>query len=74
MPAPGATDPADVEAHSRAEAGLSRQLRQPRREAADPFRGGSGYDTWFRRQQLERAAAGEDVAVSWLLEPKMAGT
>ena len=64
MPAPGATDPADVEAHSRAKAGLSRQLRQPRREAADPSRGGSGYDAWFRRQQLERAAAGEDVAVS----------
>jgi hypothetical protein len=64
MPAPGATDPADVQEHSRTKAGLSRQLRQPRCEAADPSCGGSGYDVWFWRQQLERAAASGNIVVS----------
>ena len=64
MPGSGATDPADLQAHARAHLGLSRQLEQMRRETTHPSHGGRGYDTWFRREQLAKAAAGEDVDVS----------
>ena len=64
MPGPGATDPADLQAHARANLGLSRQLEQTRREAPHPFHGGRGYDTWYRREQLDKAAVGADVDVS----------
>jgi transposase len=64
MPGPGATDPADLHAHARAHLGLSRQVEQTRRETPHPSRGGRGYDTWFCWEQLDKAAAGEDVDVS----------
>ena len=64
MPGPGVTDPADLQAHARANLGLSRQLEQTRREAPHPFHGGRGYDTWYRREQLDKAAVGADVDVS----------
>ena len=66
MPGAGATDPADLQAHTSAQLGLSRQLEQTRREAPHPFHGGRGYDTWYRREQLDKAAVGADVDVSRL--------
>jgi len=35
-----------------------------RREAPRPFHGGRGYDTWYLREQLDKAAVGADVDVS----------
>ena len=64
MPGLGATDPADLQAHARAQLGLSPQLEQTRRETPHPSLGGGGYDVWFREEQLARAQAGEDVDVS----------
>ena len=64
MPGPGATDPADLQAHARANLGLSRQLEQTRRKAPHPFHGGRGYDTWYPWEQLDKAAVGADVDVS----------
>ncbi len=60
-----AVDPADLQAHARAQLGLSRELEQARRVKPHPSHGGSGgYDVWFREEQLARAQAGEDVDVS----------
>ena len=60
-----AVDPADLQAHARAQLGLSRELEQARRVTPHPSHGGSGgYDVWFREEQLARAQAGEDVDVS----------
>ena len=64
MPGAGATDPADLQAHARAQLGLSRQLEQTSRVAPHPCLGGGGYDAWFREEQLAKAQAGEVVDVS----------
>jgi len=64
MPGPGATDPADLQAHACAHLGLSRQLELTRRKTPHPSCGGRGSDTWFRLEQLNKAAVGEDVDVS----------
>jgi len=64
MPGAGATDPADLQAHTSAQLGLSRQLKQTRRVAPHPCIGGGGYDAWFREEQLAKAQAGEVVNVS----------
>jgi hypothetical protein len=64
MPGSGATDPTDLQAHARANLGLSRQLEQTRRETPHPFHGGIGYNTWYRREQLTNAAIRDDVDVS----------
>jgi hypothetical protein len=64
MPDPGATDPADLQARARAQLGLIWQLKQTRREMPHPCRGGRGYDTWFRQEQLAKVAAGKAVDVS----------
>ena len=66
MPGPGATDPADLQAHACACAhlGLFMQLELTRRKTPHPSCSGRGYDTWFRREQLDKAAIGEDVDVS----------
>jgi len=66
MPGPGAADPADLQAHARANLGLSRQLEQTRRNTPHPFHGGRGYDTSSCREQLAKAAIGEDADVSLL--------
>ena len=58
MPDLGATDPADLEAKARAELGFSRQLKQPRRVAPQPFLGCTGYPVWYREQRLEKWNAG----------------
>ena len=51
MPGAGDTDPTDVMAQSRREAGFSRQLQQDKRIALHPRRGGSpGYAIWYRAQ------------------------
>ena len=59
-----AVDPAELQAHARAQLGLSRELEQARRVTSHPSHGGGGYDVWFRKEQLARAQAGEDVDVS----------
>jgi hypothetical protein len=64
MPDPGATDPADLQARARAQLGLTRQLKQTSRKTPHPCRGGRGYDTCFRQEQLVKAAAGKAVDVS----------
>ena len=64
MPGPGATDPADLQAHARAHLGLSRQLEKTRRENNHLSHGGRGCNTWFCREQLAKASSGEDVEVS----------
>jgi hypothetical protein len=64
MPDPGATDPADLQARACAQLGLTRQLEQTRRETPHPHGGGRGYDTWFRQEQLAKAATGKAVDVS----------
>jgi hypothetical protein len=64
MPGAGATDNADLQAHARAQLGLSRQLEQTRRVAPHPCLGGGGYNAWFREEQLAKAQAGEVVDVS----------
>jgi hypothetical protein len=64
MPDPGATDPADLQAHACAQLGLTWQLEQIRRKMPHPRRGGRGYNTWFRQVQLAKVAAGKDVDVS----------
>ena len=51
MSGAGDTDPTDVMAQSRREAGFSRQLQQDKRIALHPRRGGSpGYAIWYRAQ------------------------
>ena len=40
------------------------QAAQADASQAHPSHGGRGYDTWFPREQLAKAAAGEDVDVS----------
>ena len=65
MPGMGATDPADLLAQARREAGLTRQLQQQRREPPHPSRGGcTGYDEWYRDDQLLRHQNGEEIDVS----------
>ena len=64
MPGIGATDSADLVAQARAETGLSRQLKQTRRELPHPRDGGSsGYPDWFRDEQLAKWYAGEATEV-----------
>lgn len=65
MPGAGATDPADVMAEARREAGLTRQLKQQRRERPHPSRGGSaGFDPWYRREQKAKFDNGDVINVS----------
>jgi hypothetical protein len=65
MPGLGATDPADLEAHARAELGFSRRLEQHRRIVPYPGIGGSGgYAVWYREHQLQQFNAGEAINVS----------
>lgn len=65
MPGMGATDPADLVAQARREAGLTRQLQQRRREPPNPSRGGcTGYDEWYRDVQLLKHQNGEEIDVS----------
>ena len=65
MPALGATDPADLEAHARAELGFSRRLEQPQWIGLYPGIGGSGgYSVWYRKHQLQQFNAGEAINVS----------
>ena len=65
MPGLGAKDPANNDAHARAELGFSRQLEQPRRTTPHPSLGGSGgYAKWFREEQLQKTRDGEAVDVS----------
>jgi len=66
LPSVSATDPADLQAHARAQLGLSRELEQARRVTPHPSHGGGGYDVWFREEQLARSQAGKDVDVSVL--------
>lgn len=55
MPGMGATDPADLMAQARREAGLTRQLQQQRRVPPHPSRGGArGFPEWYRDEQLQR--------------------
>ncbi len=54
----------DLQAEARSRFGLSWLLEQTRRETPRPSQDGRGYDTWFRRDQLAKGAAGEDVEVS----------
>jgi hypothetical protein len=42
MPGAGATDPVDLQAHARAQLGLSRELEQARRVTPHPSLGGGG--------------------------------
>ena len=55
MPGLGVTDPADLEAHARAELGFSRRQEQP------GFGGRGGYLVWYCKQQLQRFNAGEAI-------------
>ena len=65
MPAPGATDPADIEAQARREVGLTRRLGVQRRTPPDPSDGGStGYPEWYRQEQLAAHQNGQEVSVS----------
>jgi hypothetical protein len=64
MPDLGVTDPADLEAKARVELGFSRQLKQPRQVAPQPFFGGTDYPVWYREQQLEKWNAGEVTDIS----------
>jgi hypothetical protein len=65
MPGLWVTDPADLKAQARAELGFSRRLKQPRRISPYPgLGGGSGYDVWYCKQQLQRFDAGEAIDVS----------
>lgn len=65
MPGLGATDPADLEAHARAQLGLTRQLQVTRRIAPHPSKGGApGYPAWYRVEQLAKRANGEPFEVS----------
>jgi hypothetical protein len=65
MPGLGATDPTNLKAQACAELGFSRRLEQPRR--ISPYLdlcGGSGYDVWYHKQQLQQFDAGEAIDVS----------
>ena len=65
MPGMGATDPADLMAQARREAGLTRQLQQQRRVPPHPSRGGvRGFPEWYRDEQLQRHQNHELVDVS----------
>jgi hypothetical protein len=65
MPGIGAADPADLEAQARVELGFSRRLEQPQRILPYPgLSGSSGYDVWYRKQQLQRFNAREAIDVS----------
>lgn len=65
MPGLGATDPADLMAQARREAGLTRELQQPRRATPHPSRGGAaGYPEWYKEEQLLKHQNGEQVDVS----------
>ena len=58
-------DAADFVAQARREAGLSRQLQVVRRESPHPSRGGStGFEEWYRDEQLDRRANGEECDAS----------
>ncbi len=65
MPGIGATDPANLEAQARAELGFLQRLEQP--QHISPYSGlggGSGYDVWYRKQQLQRFNASKAINVS----------
>ena len=64
MPAIGATDPADIMAQARREAGLSRQVEQTRRVLLRLTKGSSGYPPWFRADQLDRHQNNQPIDVS----------
>jgi hypothetical protein len=64
MPDPGATDPANVQAHAHAWLGLSQHLEQTRRVTPHPCLGGGGYDVWFLDERLAKVQAREDIDVS----------
>lgn len=65
MPDMGATDPGDLMAQARREAGLTRQLQQQRRVPPHPSRGGTrGFPEWYRDEQLQRHQNHELVDVS----------
>ena len=65
MPGSGDTDPADVMAQSRREAGFSRQLQKDKRIALHPrMEGSPSYAIRYRAQQLDKYQNGEPVDVS----------
>jgi len=59
-------DPATQRAEKRRRQGFSRELQQDRtKEAPHPSRGGSkGYEPWFRREEIQRAANGDPTTAS----------
>ncbi len=61
MPDPGMTDPTNLQARACAWFGLSRQLEQTCCVKPHPCRGGGGYNSWFHKEQLVKAQAGEDI-------------
>jgi hypothetical protein len=59
-------DPATARAKERRNLGFSRELQQDRTKLPkDPSHGGSaGYPVWFREQELQKVANGEDTTAS----------
>ena len=43
---------------------MADQAAQPQRVAPSPRFGGGGYPVWYRKQQLKRFNAGEEIYVS----------
>ena len=65
MPLLGRVDPVDLETKARADAGLCRVEKVVRCRTPHPCCGGSsGYDEWYRDEQLERWHNGELVDAS----------
>ena len=62
---PRVFEPTDVIAQARSEAGLSRQMQQPRQRVIhNPSKGGTeGYPVRFRQQQIQKFVAGEPIDV-----------
>ncbi len=71
MPGAGATDPADLQAHARAQLGLSWELKQTRRVTPHPSHGcGGGVDVsesslcrWRERLHPYRQTGRRDIGV-----------
>ena len=63
---PRAIDPADLIARAQSEAGLPRELQQPRQlHAPHPSHGGTqGYDVWYRLDQIQKWSTGQPIDVS----------
>jgi hypothetical protein len=54
----------DKQAKLRREMGMTRAIQVTRTSKPNPANGGStGYDTWFREQQVEKFESGEAVDV-----------